>query len=63
MDVIEPVSAVPTSYKTTEVVYTKREGKNPKDIIVTATVYEVITYDKNGKLETTTNVHQTDYLA
>ena len=63
MDKIEPISAVPTSYKTKEVVYTKREGKNPENVIITATVYEVVTYDKNGKLETVTNVHQTDYLA
>lgn len=62
MDSIAPVSSsVPVSYTSKNVEYKTREGRDPGELIVTATTYEVTVYDKNGKLESTTSVHQTDY--
>jgi len=63
MDTVSAVSAIPTSYTSTQVVYRTYEGKNPGDVRVIATTYEVTVYDKNGKLETVTNTHQADYKA
>ena len=64
MDTVAAVSAIPISYtSSTQVVYKTYEGKNPGDVRVIATTYEVTVYDKNGKLETVTNTHQADYKA
>ena len=64
MDSVAPVSApVPVSYTSKHIEYKTREGRDPGELMVTATTYEVTVYDKNGKLETVTNTHQADYKA
>ena len=60
MDSVGPV--VPITTVATHTVYKVLDGPYPNTEKVTSTTYEVTTYDKNGKLTTSTNVYQTDYL-
>ena len=60
VDSIGPI--VPVTSVNTHVVYKTQEGPYPGSTKVTTTTYEVTTYDKNGRLTTSTNVYQNDYL-
>ena len=60
MDSIGPI--VPVTSVNTHVTYTVQDGSYPNTTKVTTTTYEVTTYDKNGRLTTSTNVYQNDFL-
>ena len=61
MDTIGPISNVATSYTLSQVINRAYEGKNPGDLQIVVTTYEVTIYDKNGSLSTVSNSHQVDY--
>ena len=60
MDSVGPV--VPVTTVSSHTVYKVLDGPYPNTEKVTSTTYEVTTYDKNGKLTTSTNVYQSDFL-
>ena len=61
MDTIGSISNVATSYTLSQVISKTYKGRNPGDLQVVATTYEVTIYDKNGSLSTVHNSHQVDY--
>lgn len=63
MESIAPINPVPTTWTHKDVVYSTREGKNVGETIVEATTYSVTVYDRNGNLQTVTNVHSVEWSA
>ena len=59
---VNPVDAIPRSYSkeyTTQSVSKVDDDKYK----ITNTIYNVTTYDRNGKLDTFTNIRYLDYIA
>ena len=59
---VNPVDAIPKSYSkeyTTQSVSKVDDDKYK----ITNTIYSVTTYDRNGKLDTFTNIRYLDYIA
>lgn len=60
MDSIGPT--VPVTSVRTQTFQRVQELPHSNTTKVTTVTYEVTTYDKNGRLSTSTNVYQNDYL-
>jgi len=61
MEVSPAAPTVPTSWEKEHTV--QSVAKVPDDKYkVTNTIYEVITYDRNGKLDQSTNIRYLDYI-
>mgnify|MGYP000117075046 CR=1 FL=1 len=61
MEVNSIAATVPTSYEKDYTVQSIAKAPDAK-YKVTDTIYTVITYDKNGKLDQSTNIRYLDYI-
>ena len=61
MSEVSEISAVPNSYSKEYKVQSVAKLPNNR-YKVTDTIYLVITYDKNGKLDQSTNIRYLDYI-
>jgi hypothetical protein len=61
MEVNSIAATVPTSYEKDYIVQSIAKAPDAK-YKVTDTIYTVITYDKNGKLDQSTNIRYLDYI-
>ena len=61
MTEVSNISAIPTSYAKDYKVQSIAKTSDSR-YKVTDTIYTVITYDRNGKLTQSTNIHYLDYI-